>query len=227
MVMDESEQNQGSHSPVGKSSRRTKVVCDEECHEIFSWSAGKQHGNRFNFLMENGKADSKVVCKEDHCRAIPNKSHSAHSRLVFQRSIILTTTLYFMLEVRPVSQVHMDKALLKFVVTSGQSMKLHELYGLFSKTSVSILSFACAFCIGSSVFSIDNVKAESKKTSRDFLTSQNTLSKRISAKLDLVKVDIVAKLDQLEKAVGRLTLDFAKKVGDYFAVAAHFFDENR
>uniref|UniRef100_A0A915DM96 C2H2-type domain-containing protein n=1 Tax=Ditylenchus dipsaci TaxID=166011 RepID=A0A915DM96_9BILA len=103
------------------------------------------HNNRFDLLAENGKATNKVVCKEDHCRAILNKSHGAHLSYHFGLHE----------EVGPVSQVRMDEALLKFVVTSGQSMNL--------TSEASFIN--CMECFRK--LAVDNAKAESKKTPRD------------------------------------------------------------
>uniref|UniRef100_A0A915DUF8 Transposase n=1 Tax=Ditylenchus dipsaci TaxID=166011 RepID=A0A915DUF8_9BILA len=149
------------------------------------WTASKQHGNRFDLLLEDGKATSKVVCIECQCRAILNKNHG----------VILSYHVGLHEKVGPVSVQHMDDALLKFVIVTEVFM-----------------------------FNVENANDKSKKIAKDFLPSRNTLSKRIGAKLDLVKVDVVAKLDQLKKTGGGLTLDFAKKDVDYLApTTSHFF----
>uniref|UniRef100_A0A915CQF7 Uncharacterized protein n=1 Tax=Ditylenchus dipsaci TaxID=166011 RepID=A0A915CQF7_9BILA len=115
-------------------------------------------------------------------------------------------------KVGPVSVQHMDDALLKFVIVTGQSMNL--------LSDASFIDFMECF----RKLAVENANAKSKKIAKDFLPSRNTLSKRIGAKLDLVKVDVVAKLDQLKKTGGGLTLDFAKKDVDYLApTTSHFF----
>uniref|UniRef100_A0A915CSR0 Uncharacterized protein n=1 Tax=Ditylenchus dipsaci TaxID=166011 RepID=A0A915CSR0_9BILA len=127
----------------------------------------KQHGNRFDLLLEDGKASSKVVCNKGQDRAILNKNHA----------VILSY------QVEPVSVQHMDNALLKFVIVTSQSMNL--------LSDAGFIDFMECF----RKLAVENANTKSKKIAKDFLPSRNTLSKRIGAKLDLVKVDVVAKLD--------------------------------
>uniref|UniRef100_A0A915E4H0 Transposase n=1 Tax=Ditylenchus dipsaci TaxID=166011 RepID=A0A915E4H0_9BILA len=73
---------------------------------------------------------------------------------------------------------------------------------------------------------VEAEKAGSKKTAKDLLPSRNTMSKRIDAKLEGVKVDVLTKFEQLKSIGGGLTLDFAKKNVDHLAVTANFVDNN-
>uniref|UniRef100_A0A915CMZ1 Uncharacterized protein n=1 Tax=Ditylenchus dipsaci TaxID=166011 RepID=A0A915CMZ1_9BILA len=123
----------------------------------------------------------------------------------------------------------MNNSLLKFIITSGQSVNLMGDQGfiefLDSYRLVSLL-FISQKKIRVVVFRVEAEKTGSKKTAKICYLQENTMSKRIDAKLEGVKVDVLTKLEQL-KSIGRgLTQDFAKKNVDYLAVTAHIVDNN-
>uniref|UniRef100_A0A915ESM3 Uncharacterized protein n=1 Tax=Ditylenchus dipsaci TaxID=166011 RepID=A0A915ESM3_9BILA len=114
----------------------------------------------------------------------------------------------------PASQEDIKYSLLKFIITSGQSVNLMGDQGF--------IEFLDSF----RKLSVEAEKAGSKKTAKDLLPSRNTMSKRIDAKLEGVKVDVLTKFEQLKSIGGGLTLDFAKKNVDHLAVTANFVDNN-
>uniref|UniRef100_A0A915EVZ5 Uncharacterized protein n=1 Tax=Ditylenchus dipsaci TaxID=166011 RepID=A0A915EVZ5_9BILA len=121
-------------SARGPKAQQPKDFEERRVSSSHPWTASKQHGNRFDFLLEDGKATSKVACKEGQCRAILNKNHGAISRSVLLQSFkTMTLALYLFFfnyhvglheKVGPVSVQHIDDALLKFVIVTGQSMNL-------------------------------------------------------------------------------------------------------
>uniref|UniRef100_A0A915CXJ7 HAT C-terminal dimerisation domain-containing protein n=1 Tax=Ditylenchus dipsaci TaxID=166011 RepID=A0A915CXJ7_9BILA len=189
-----------SDSPATKRSRRAKETFNPEYDEVVAWNS-KQYGGWFDILLNNGELTNKVVCKEAECRGILNKkageSLSYHIGLHNKKE--------------PASQEGMNDALLKFIITSGQSVNL---MGIRALSNFSILSETFA------------EKAGSNKTAKDFLPSRNTMSKRIDDKLEGVKDDVLVKMELLKNIGGGITLDFAKKNVDYLAATAHFVDNN-
>uniref|UniRef100_A0A915DJC1 RNase H type-1 domain-containing protein n=1 Tax=Ditylenchus dipsaci TaxID=166011 RepID=A0A915DJC1_9BILA len=112
----------------------------------------------------------------------------------------------------PPSQQQMNEALPKFTVTSGQPTNLMD------------DQFFINFLESFRKLAIDAEEAEVKKQAKDFLPSRNTISKRIDIKLNQVEASVVEKLQGLKLTGGGITVDFANKNVDYFAVTAHFID---
>uniref|UniRef100_A0A915CP82 Uncharacterized protein n=1 Tax=Ditylenchus dipsaci TaxID=166011 RepID=A0A915CP82_9BILA len=106
----------------------------------------------------------------------------------------------------------MDDALLKFVIVTGQSMNL--------LSDASFIDFMECF----RKLAVGKCKRQVQKDCQRFLPSRNPLSKRIGAKLDLVKVDVVAKIGPAKENRRRTDLGLCEKDVDYLApTTSHFF----
>uniref|UniRef100_A0A915CU04 Uncharacterized protein n=1 Tax=Ditylenchus dipsaci TaxID=166011 RepID=A0A915CU04_9BILA len=130
-----------SDSPATKRSKRAKETFNPEYDEVVAWNS-KQYGGWFDILLNNGELTNKVVCKEAECRGTLNKKAGESLRQIRAVSRKKKSCSLFSYHIglhnkkEPASQEGTNDALLKFIITSGQSVNL---MGIRALSNFSIL----------------------------------------------------------------------------------------